>query len=347
MVFKRTYISCPCALVISIPLSFFAGIGRASSNGILIKGGNYLEQISKTGTVVFDKTGTLTEGFFFIQEICSDNPDIIKYAAIAESISSHPIACAIKKAYNGEIPELSETEEFSGSGVQALYEGKVIKVGTAKFIGVNEGANQVNAAGTVVYISIDDIPQGYIVLSDKIKEDTKTTIETLHKMNIKTAIFTGDDEKRAKKFQQESGIQEIYSKLLPADKVLMMEKLMLKSGTNKSVIFVGDGINDAPVLKRSDVGFAMGALGSDAAIEAADAVIMDDKPSKIIKAIKISKITMRIVRQNIILAIGVKILFLCLGAAGIMTMWCAVFADVGLTMIAILNSLRNRGQIDI
>lgn len=327
-------ISCPCALVISVPLSFFAGIGAASSKGILIKGGNYLEQLSKIGTIVFDKTGTLTSGIFGIREINSNNPEIIKFAAIAESASTHPIANAIKKAYNGELPSVTEVTENAGGGVEVVYEGNVIKAGTSKYIGVEP----INTMGTVIYVSFNGNYMGNIVLADIIKQDSYETIKNLHQMNIKTAMFTGDTKERAETLKNIIEIQDAYSELLPADKVSLLESLMQKS--HSPIAFIGDGINDAPVLKRADIGIAMGGLGSDAAIEAADAVIMDDKPSKIITAVKISRKTMNIVKQNIVFSIGVKVLFLILGGFGFITMWGAVFADVGVAMIAIINSLR-------
>lgn len=329
-------ISCPCAFVISVPLTFFAGIGGASTNGILIKGGNYLEQLSKTGTVVFDKTGTLTTGVFGIREINSKNPEILKYTAIAESASSHPIAYAIRSAYSGELPQIVSIEEDAGSGVEVLYENKHIKAGTAKYIGVEP----INTMGTVVYVSVDGEYLGNIVLADIIKADSADAIKKLHNMKIKTVMFTGDTQERAETLKNIIDIQKVFAELLPADKVSMLENLMNNKNPKTSIIFSGDGINDAPVLKRSDVGIAMGGLGSDAAIEAADVVIMDDKPSKILTAIKISRKTMLIVKQNILLAISIKLLFLILGGFGLMTMWGAVFADVGVTVIAVLNALR-------
>lgn len=328
-------ISCPCALVISVPLTFFAGIGGASSNGILIKGGNYLEQLSKIGTVIFDKTGTVTSGVFGIREINSNNSEILKYAAIAESASNHPLAKAVRNAYGGKIPEITEIKENAGGGVEAAFEGKMIKAGTAKFIGVNP----INTMGTVIYVSVNDFYIGNIVLSDVIKSDSASTIKTLHDMKINTAIFTGDTKERAETLQNIIEVQKVYYELMPADKVTKFEELINENKLH-TLAFVGDGINDAPVIKRADVGIAMGGLGSDAAIEAADVVIMDDKPSKVVSAIKISKKTMSIVKQNLSFAIGIKVIFLILGGFGIMTMWGAVFADVGVTMIAILNALR-------
>ena len=334
-------ISCPCALVISIPLTFFAGIGGASKNGILIKGGNYLEQLSKINTIVFDKTGTLTTGVFGIREINSSNPEILKYAVIAESASSHPIAFALKSAYKGDIPVSTELHEEAGMGVKAVFDGKCIKAGTAKFV----GTESIDTMGTVVYVSVDGKYIGNIVLSDIIRNDSEETIQTLHKMKIRTVMLTGDTKERAETLKNILNIQEVFAELLPADKVAKVEELMeepMSKNLSPSInlAFVGDGINDAPVLKRADIGIAMGGIGSDSAIEASDIVLMDDKPFKIITAIKIARKTMCIVNQNIFFAISIKVLFLILGAIGFMTMWGAVFADVGVALLAILNSLR-------
>lgn len=327
-------ISCPCALVISIPLSFFAGIGSASKNGILIKGSNYLELLAKPDTVVFDKTGTLTKGVFKVREIHSDEPDFLKYAAYAESASSHPIAAAIREAYGQEIPEQNNIEEIAGLGIKAIIDGKEILAGSAKLV----KTEPINTDGTVVYVSIDGNYCGYIVIADEVKDDSKETIEKLKTLGIKTVMLTGDSKNTADKVQKKLGVDMAFAELLPEDKVNKLEKIIKTAGG--SVIFVGDGINDAPVLTRADVGIAMGGLGSDAAIEAADAVIMDDSPSKLITSIKIARKTMRIVKQNIVFALGVKALFLILGGIGIMTMWGAVFADVGVALLAVLNSLR-------
>ena len=305
-------ISCPCALVISVPLSFFAGIGGASREGILIKGSSYIETLSKPSVVVFDKTGTLTKGVFKVTEIVSQNPDLLRYAALAESASSHPIAAAIKKEYGKKIPPQNNIREIAGSGVEAVIDGKKILAGNARFV----GTKPVNKDGTVVYVSIDGEFAGYIVISDEIKEDAHSAVSV----------------------QQTLGLDKVYAELLPEDKVNKLEELITNS--SGSVIFAGDGINDAPVLTRADIGIAMGGLGSDAAIEAADVVIMDDKPSKVVTAIKISKRTMNIVKENIAFALGVKVLFLILGGFGFITMWGAVFADVGVALIAILNALR-------
>ena len=327
-------ISCPCALVISVPLSFFAGIGGASKEGILIKGGSYIETLSKPSVVVFDKTGTLTKGVFKVTEIVSENPNLLKFAAFAESASSHPIAAAIKKEYGKEIPPQNNIREIAGSGVEAVIDSKKILAGNARFA----GTKPVNKDGTVVYVSIDGEFAGYIVISDEIKEDAPFAVSALKKMGITTEMLSGDTYKTAVSVQQTLSLDKVYAELLPEDKVNKLEELITNS--SGSVIFAGDGINDAPVLTRADIGIAMGGLGSDAAIEAADVVIMDDKPFKVVTAIKISKRTMNIVKENIAFALGVKVLFLILGGFGFITMWGAVFADVGVALIAILNALR-------
>jgi len=327
-------ISCPCALVISVPLSFFAGIGGASKEGILIKGSSYIETLSKPSVVVFDKTGTLTKGVFKVTEIVSENPNLLKFAAFAESASSHPIAAAIKKEYEKEIPPQSNIREIAGCGVEAVIDGKKILAGNARFA----GTKPVNKDGTVVYVSIDGEFAGYIVISDEIKEDAPFAVSALKKMGITTEMLSGDTYKTAVSVQQTLSLDKVYAELLPEDKVNKLEELITNS--SGSVIFAGDGINDAPVLTRADIGIAMGGLGSDAAIEAADVVIMDDKPFKVVTAIKISKRTMNIVKENIAFALGVKVLFLILGGFGFITMWGAVFADVGVALIAILNALR-------
>ena len=325
-------ISCPCALVISIPLSFFAGIGRASRKGILIKGSNYMEVLAKASAVVFDKTGTLTEGVFKVTQIVSDNPDTLKFAAYAESASSHPIAKAIKAAYGKEIPENNDIKEIAGMGIKAFVDGKEVLVGNSKLIKVEP----IDTMGTVVYVSIDRKFQGYIVISDEIKKDSYSAIANLKKSGIFTEMLTGDSRIAAEKVEEILGLDKVYAELLPENKVEKIEELI--STSKGRVLFVGDGINDAPVLTRADVGIAMGGLGSDAAIETADVVIMDDKPSKVVDAIEIAKRTITIVKQNITFAIGVKVLFLILGSLGLMTMWGAVFADVGVTFIAVLNA---------
>ena len=334
-------ISCPCALVISVPLSFFAGIGGASRQGILIKGSSYLEALAKPKAVLFDKTGTLTKGIFKVTEVNSGNPDLLKFAAIAESASSHPIAFAIKKAYGGTITESTNIKEIAGQGVKAEVEGHEVLAGNTKLVNPPE---KIECSGTVVYVSIDGNYQGYIVISDEIKEDSKETVKKLRDMNIETIMLTGDSAQSAQKVQKELQLDKFYAELLPENKVEKVEEVIAKS--DGSVIFVGDGINDAPVLTRADVGIAMGGLGSDAAIEAADVVIMDDKPSKAVDAIQSARRTMTTVKQNIVFAIGVKGLFLILGSFGMVSMWGAVFADVGVSLIAILNALRS-GRVKI
>ena len=343
-------VSCPCALVISIPLGFFGGIGGASRKGVLIKGSNYLELLSKTDIFVFDKTGTLTEGVFEVQKI---NPvdiseeELLKIAAYAESYSNHPISASIKKAYQKEINQeiIEKTEEISGKGIISQIENKTVVIGNNKIM-QEKGIEykESNDIGTILYVAINNKFAGSIVIADKIKENAKQTIQGLKRNNVsKTVMLTGDKKEIAEKVAKQIEIDEVYTDLLPDQKVEKVEELMKQKTEKGKLAFVGDGINDAPVLAISDIGIAMGGLGSDAAIEAADIVIMNDKPSKILEAIKISNKTMRIVKQNIIFAISVKILVLILGACGIATMWEAVFADVGVSFIAILNSLRALG----
>ena len=340
-------ISCPCALVISIPLSFFAGIGGASKNGVLIKGGNYIELLSNTDTVVFDKTGTLTKGSFEVTQLVTQDgikkEELLKYAAMAEYYSNHPIALSLKKAYGLEIDRdaVKDVEEIAGNGVKANVEGKIILAGNDGLLEkFNIGYTKMAESGTVIYVACDGKFLGYIVISDVPKDDASKAVESLKKSKITTVMLTGDTNAAAVYTAQKLGLDKVYSQLLPADKVEKLETLLEEKAENKSVVFVGDGINDAPVLARADVGAAMGALGSDAAIEAADIVIMDDKPSKVAFAIKLAKKTMAIVKQNIVFAIGTKVLFLILGAMGFVTMWGAVFADVGVSFIAILNAMR-------
>ena len=340
-------ISCPCALVISIPLSFFAGIGGASKNGVLIKGGNYIELLSNTDTVVFDKTGTLTKGSFEVTQLVTQDgitkEELLKYAAMAECYSNHPIALSLKKAYGLEIDRdaVKDVEEIAGNGVKANVEGKIILAGNDRLLEkFNIGYTKMAEAGTVIYVACDGKYLGYIVISDAPKDDAAKAVESLKKSKITTVMLTGDTNAAASYTAKKLGLDKVYSQLLPADKVEKLERLLEEKAENKSVVFVGDGINDAPVLARADVGAAMGALGSDAAIEAADIVIMDDKPSKVAFAIKLAKKTMAIVKQNIVFAIGTKVLFLILGAMGFVTMWGAVFADVGVSFIAILNAMR-------
>ena len=340
-------ISCPCALVISVPLSFFAGIGGASKCGILIKGSNYLELLSKPDSVVFDKTGTLTKGLFKVTKI---NPQdgitrekLLELTAAAENFSNHPIAISIKNAYGEKINPTAITDvvEDAGNGVSANINGIRVLAGNAKLMEkYNINFKQSNESGTIIYTAKNNEFIGYIVISDEIKPDSTDAVKELKKLVNNIVMLTGDSENTARHIAAKLGIEKYYSELLPADKVAKIEEIIQNKTKNKSVIFTGDGINDAPVLARADIGIAMGGLGSDAAIEASDVVIMDDKPSKIPAAVKIAQKTMLIVRQNIIFAIGVKVLFLMLGAFGYMTMWGAVFADVGVTLLAVLNSLR-------
>ena len=340
-------VSCPCAFVISIPLSFFSGIGAASRAGVLIKGGNYLEALSKVDTVVLDKTGTLTKGVFNVQKVIVIDKNIkedefISLVAMAESGSNHPISKSIQKYYNREIDtnSINSIKEISGKGIEAVINNKKILVGNEKLIDVPNDII-INDIGTILYVEIENKFAGYIVISDEIKKDAKKAIKGLKDIGIKKSVMlTGDVEKVAKKVGEELGLDEIYSNLLPQDKVSKFEEIIENKKSKGNVAFVGDGINDAPVLARADVGIAMGAMGSDAAIEAADVVIMTDEPSKIVTAIKSSKKTMKIAMQNIILAFGVKAIALILSALGIADMWMAVFADTGVTILAVLNSFR-------
>lgn len=338
-------VSCPCALVISIPLSFFGGIGGAAKAGILIKGSNYLEALSKTETIVFDKTGTLTKGIFEVQEIKPigiTKEELLKLVAYAENYSNHPISVSIKNAYKGEIDKNVniKIEEIAGQGIYAKIEEKEVLVGNEKLMKENNiDFIKCEKIGTILYIAINKKYSGYIVISDAVKEDAINTIKELRKGFIKeTVMLTGDRKEVGESVAKELGINKVYTELLPDGKVEKIEEL-LKNKTGK-VAFVGDGINDAPVLALADIGIAMGGLGSDAAIEAADVVLMTDEPSKIVKAMQISKKTMKIVKQNIVFAISIKILVLILSAMGISTMWEAVFADVGVSVLAILNALR-------
>ena len=340
-------VSCPCALVISIPLGFFGGIGGASKKGILVKGSNYLEALSNSEIVVFDKTGTLTKGVFEVQKIEPVGilkEELIKYAAYAESYSNHPISVSIKKAYGEEINTnlISKTEELSGRGVVAIIEDKEVLAGNEKLMQEkNIKYTKCNKVGTIVYIAINKEFAGYIVISDEIKEDSKKAINDLKRNNIKqTVMLTGDRKDVGESVAKEIGIDKVYTELLPDGKVEKVEQLLKEKTEKGKLVFVGDGINDAPVLALADIGIAMGGLGADSAIEAADIVIMTDEPSKINTAINISKKTMRIVKQNIVFAIGIKIAVLILSAFGLSTMWEAVFADVGVSVIAIINSLR-------
>ena len=340
-------VSCPCALVISIPLSFFGGIGGASKMGVLIKGSNYLEALSNTEITVFDKTGTLTKGVFEVQKVNAigiSEKELLKIAAYAENYSNHPIAESVKQAYKKEIDEkqITNYEELAGLGVATKIEEQGVLVGNEKLM-KEKGIQfeKCNEIGTVLYIAIEGKYAGYILISDTIKEDAKSTIQELKKNHIKqTVMLTGDKKEVGESVAKEIGIDMVYTELLPDGKVKKVEDLLKTKSEKGKLAFVGDGINDAPVLALADIGMAMGGLGADSAIEAADIVIMTDEPSKIVKAIKLSKKTMRIVKENIIFAIGVKVFVLILAALGISTMWQAVFADVGVSVIAILNALR-------
>lgn len=340
-------ISCPCALVISIPLSFFAGIGGASKEGVLVKGSNYLETLSKTKIVVFDKTGTMTKGNFEVTEIAPvgvENNELLRLAAYAESYSSHPISKSIKSAYGKEIDnaKISDVNEISGNGVLAVVDGKKVAAGNSKLmdkLGVEYTA--CSKIGTVVYVAVDGKYCGYILISDALKPTSVAAVKAMKDCGVrKTVMLTGDSKKVADAVAKELGADEVYSELLPADKVSQVERLLADKGEKEKLAFVGDGINDAPVLSRADIGIAMGALGSDAAIEAADIVLMDDDPMKISKAIKISSKCLRIVNENIYFALGVKALCLIFGAVGIANMWVAIFADVGVMVLAVLNAIR-------
>lgn len=340
-------ISCPCALVISIPLSFFAGIGGASKEGILIKGSNYLETLSQTKYVVFDKTGTLTKGVFDVSGIHHnhmENNKIIEYAALAECASSHPISKSLQKAYGKEIDRqrVTDIEEISGHGIIAKVDGISVAVGNDKLMKkLHIDYFDCHSVGTIIHVAIDGKYAGHIVISDVIKEHSKAAIKSLKNAGVeKTIMLTGDTKRVAQQVASELGIEEVYSELLPADKVSKVEELIENKSEKAKLAFVGDGINDAPVLTRSDIGVAMGAMGSDAAIEAADVVLMDDDPMQISKAIKISRKCIRIVYQNIILALVIKFACLGLGAIGIANMWFAIFADVGVMIIAVLNAIR-------
>ena len=340
-------VSCPCALVISIPLSFFGGIGAASKIGVLIKGSNYLEAISNAEIVVFDKTGTLTEGKFEVQEVSSidmSKEELLKYAAYAENYSNHPISISVKMAYGKEIDKskIESTQELSGLGIVARVLDKEVFVGNDKLMKEKEiEYTKCDEVGTILYVAVDGKYVGYILIADRIKRDSYNAIKGLKKNGIKkTVMLTGDKRNVGETVAKKLGLDKVYAELLPDGKVKRVEKLLKEKSDNGKLVFVGDGINDAPVLALSDIGIAMGALGSDAAIEAADVVIMTDEPSKIVNAIQLSKRTMNIVKQNIFFAIGVKILVLILSALGISTMWEAVFADVGVSVIAIINSLR-------
>ncbi|MCH5199853.1 MAG: cadmium-translocating P-type ATPase [Oscillospiraceae bacterium] len=344
-------ISCPCALVISVPLSFFGGIGGASRLGILIKGGNYFEVLAKAETVVFDKTGTLTKGVFRVTALHPENctkEQLIETAALAESYSDHPIARSVKEAYGKttEQSRVADVKELAGRGISAVIDGKTVLAGNDKLMKeAGVVCHACHKVGTAVHVAAEGVYLGHIVISDEVKEDAKAAIGLLKAAGVnKTVMLTGDETAVGEAVAQELGLDEAYTKLLPADKVERVEALLngKKSG---SLLFVGDGINDAPVLSRADVGVAMGGMGSDAAIEAADVVLMDDKPSKIAAAVKIAKKTMRIVRQNIVFALVVKFVVLALGALGLANMWAAVFADVGVSVLAVLNAMRTMAGV--
>lgn len=340
-------ISCPCALVISIPLSFFAGIGGASNAGVLVKGSNYLETLSETKYVVFDKTGTMTQGVFEVSGVhhsSMDTEKLLEYAALAECHSSHPISKSLKKAYGKPLDpsRVTDVEEISGNGVIAKVDGVSVAAGNSKLMEkLSVDCMECHSVGTVVHMAVNGKYAGHILISDQIKPHAKEAIAALKKCGVKkTIMLTGDRREAARQVAEELGIDEVHSELLPGDKVAQVEKLLDEKGEKEKLAFVGDGINDAPVLSRADIGIAMGALGSDAAIEAADIVLMDDDPLKISKAIRISRKCLRIVYENIYFAIGVKVVCLILGALGIANMWAAIFADVGVMIIAVLNAIR-------
>ena len=340
-------ISCPCALVVSIPLSFFAGIGGASRDGVLVKGSNFLESLSKTKTVVFDKTGTMTRGVFAVSGVYPEGmseAELIELAALAESYSSHPISQSLKKAYGQAIDaaRVCDVEEISGHGVTAKVDGRLVAAGNERLMArMGVEAKPCEGVGTVVHVAVDGAYAGCILIADQVKPGAKDAIAALHRVGVtRTVMLTGDRDAVAQQVAAELGIDEVHSGLLPADKVTRVEGILAGKGRGEMVAFVGDGINDAPVLSRADVGIAMGALGSDAAIEAADVVLMDDDPRKIAAAIAIAKKCLRIVYQNIVFAIGVKAVCLVLGALGIAGMWAAIFADVGVMVIAVLNAIR-------
>ena len=340
-------VSCPCALVISVPLSFFGGIGGASANGILIKGGNFVETLAQVDTVVFDKTGTLTQGNFEVTAIHPEKvpeQELLEIAALAENYSTHPISASLKRAFGMPLDEsrISDVEELSGKGVIATVDGKNVAVGNGRlmqYVGVDW--HECENSGTIVHVAADGTYMGHIVISDMLKPQSKAAIQALKDCGVKQSVMlTGDRKDVAEAVARELGVDGVYSELLPADKVAQVEKLLVTQQKGEKLAFVGDGINDAPVLSRADVGIAMGALGSDAAIEAADVVLMDDNPQKIATAIRISKRTLTIVHQNIVFALGVKFIVLILSALGLGNMWIAVFADVGVSVLAILNAMR-------
>ncbi len=340
-------VSCPCALVVSVPLSFFGGIGGASRKGILVKGGNYLEILSQAETVVFDKTGTLTKGVFRVTEVCPtgcEKAQLLELAALAESYSDHPISRSLKEAWGGEPDNarVTEAQELSGRGVRAKVDGRLVCAGNDKLM-AEQGLScpPCHQTGTIVHVAAEGRYLGYLVISDEIKADAAEAIRALKAQGVKrTVMLTGDAKEVGEAVARQLGLDQVYTQLLPADKVAKIEELLRQNSPRGKLAFVGDGINDAPVLSRADIGVAMGALGSDAAIEAADVVLMDDKPSKLAEAMKISRRTLRIVRQNIVFALAVKAIVLLLSAAGLSTMWAAVFADVGVLVLAVLNATR-------
>ena len=340
-------ISCPCALVISIPLTFFAGIGGASKEGVLVKGSNYLDMLSKAKIAVMDKTGTLTEGVFKVTKIVPadvSSDELLEKTAMAEVYSNHPISKSLKEAYGKPINTnaVSDVEELSGQGIKAVVSGTTVHVGNEKLMdSINVAAASVKEAGTVIHVAIDGKYAGYILISDQLKPTSKEAIKAMKRAGIKTTVMlTGDSRAVADIVADDLGLDKVYSELLPQDKVTKVEELLAAKNEKEQLIFVGDGINDAPVLSRADIGIAMGALGSDAAIEAADVVLMDDDPMKIAKAIGIAKKCMRIVYENIYFAIGIKVVCLILGAVGLANMWLAIFADVGVMVIAVINAIR-------
>ena len=339
-------ISCPCALVISIPLGYFGGIGSASRKGILVKGSNFLDALTQVKTVVFDKTGTLTKGEFKVSEIVTSNgfskEEILEYAAYAETNSNHPVAKSISEAFgkNTDNTRIKQVEEISGHGIKAVIDGKTVLAGNDKLLHKENIEHPVcNVEGTVVHVAIDNIYAGYIIISDTLKDDAIEAIEKLKAKNIQTVMLTGDNKFAAAAFAKKLNIDKYFSELLPEDKVKHIENLIAENKGGK-VAFVGDGINDAPVIARADIGIAMGALGSDAAIETADVVLMTDSPSKVAIAIDVAKRTRNIVWQNIFFAMGVKLFFIVLGVFGIATMWEAVFGDMGVALIAVFNAIR-------
>jgi len=340
-------ISCPCALVISIPLGYFGGIGGASRRGILVKGSNYLDALTKVKTVVFDKTGTLTKGEFKVSEIIVkngfDKDELLRLAAYAESHSNHPIAKSVIEAYGGTINQklISDVQELSGKGIKAKINGQIVIVGNDKLLHLeNIQHDKCDVEGTVIHIATNSVYAGYIIISDTLKEGAKETISLLKKKNINSVMLTGDNKTAAESFAKKLGIDKYYFELLPEDKVNHIEQIIQSAIKGSKVAFVGDGINDAPVLARADVGIAMGALGSDAAVETADVVLMADSPLQVVTAIEVAKRTRKIVWQNISFAMGVKLFFILLGVFGIATMWEAVFGDMGVAIIAILNAMR-------